>query len=36
MGARFTDALDAHAGTIGAHVTRNLLDRHLKPLFPGR
>jgi hypothetical protein len=33
MGARFTDALAAHAETIGAHVTRNLLDRHLKPLF---
>ena len=33
MGTRFTDALDAHAATIGAHVTRNLLDRHLKPLL---
>ena len=33
MGARFTGALEAHAATIGAHVTRNLLERHLKPLF---
>jgi hypothetical protein len=33
MGATYTDALDAHAGTIGGYVTRNLLERHLKPLF---
>ena len=33
MGARFTGALEEHAATIGTHVTRNLLDRHLKPLF---
>lgn len=33
MGATYTDALDAHAEVIGAHVTSNLLDRHLKPLL---
>ena len=33
MGARFPGALEAHAATIGTHVTRNLLERHLKPLF---
>lgn len=33
MGAAYTDALKTHAEVIGAHVTSNLLDRHLKPLL---
>ena len=33
MGTTYTDALDAHAEVIGAHVTRNLLERHLLPLL---
>ncbi|MBE2203311.1 MAG: hypothetical protein IAE94_03075 [Chthoniobacterales bacterium] len=33
MGARFTDALDAHAEAVGANVTHNLLERHIKPIF---
>ncbi len=36
MGPAYTDALDAHAGVIGPHVTGNLFDRHLKPLFLDR
>jgi hypothetical protein len=36
MGARFTSALDAHRAVIGAVVTENLYERHLRPLFPPR
>jgi hypothetical protein len=33
LGARYIDALEEHAGTIGRHVTDTLLERHLRPLF---
>ena len=33
MGPRFLDALDANADAIGACVTQNIFDRHIKPLF---
>lgn len=36
LGAVYTDALKAHAAIIGEHVTGNLLERHLKPLFLDR
>ena len=36
MGARYRDALDAAAGTVGTQVTDNILDRHLLRIFdPG-
>lgn len=35
MGRRFTDALEKHAEVIGANVTANLFDRHIRPLFLG-
>jgi hypothetical protein len=35
MGDRFTDLLVACRDTIAPNVTRNLLDRHLRPLFLG-
>jgi hypothetical protein len=34
MGRRYTDALGEHAAVIGPRVTANLLERHLRPLFP--
>lgn len=33
MGARFTDALEAHAGIVGRNVAGNLLERHIRPIF---
>jgi hypothetical protein len=33
LGARYTGALKAHADIVGANVTHNLLDRHIKPIF---
>ncbi len=33
LGARFLAALEENAGAIGRHVTENLLERHLRPLF---
>ncbi|AEJ60685.1 hypothetical protein Spith_0401 [Spirochaeta thermophila DSM 6578] len=35
MGERFHEALEAHREVIAARVTRNLLERHIIPLFPG-
>jgi hypothetical protein len=35
MGDRFTDLLEEHRETIEAHVTDNLLRRHIGPLFLG-
>ena len=34
-GTRYTDLLEANAGIVGEQVTRNLLDRHMRPLFLG-
>jgi len=31
--SRYTDALKAHADIVGANVTQNLLERHIKPIF---
>ena len=33
MGGRYLDALDACEASVAANVTRNILDRHLRPLF---
>ncbi len=33
MGSRFTEALDKHEAIIAEHVTTNLYDRHIRPLF---
>jgi hypothetical protein len=33
MGKTYLDALDRHSAVIGERVTRNLLERHLRPLF---
>lgn len=33
MGSRFTEALDRYKDTIAGHVTANLYDRHIRPLF---
>ncbi len=33
MGARYLDALDAHADSVTHQVCTNLLDRHIRPLF---
>ena len=35
LGARYTDALQKHAEIIAQNVTRNMFDRHLKPIFIG-
>lgn len=35
MGDRFTVALEQHAGVIAEHVTGNIYDRHIRPLFFG-
>ena len=35
MGPRFTDALKQFEPVIAEHVTANIFDRHLKPLFLG-
>jgi hypothetical protein len=35
MGSRFTGALRKYAEPIAANVTRNLYDRHIRPLFLG-
>ena len=36
MGDPFLDALRAHEDTVAAHVTGNLFDRHIKPIFLGQ
>ena len=36
MGRRFTDALEQHAKVVGDHVTQNLYERHIRPLFLGK
>ncbi len=33
LGPRYTRALETHAGVVGANVTHNLLERHIKPIF---
>jgi hypothetical protein len=33
MGKRFTDALEANEAVVGRHVTENLFERHLRPIF---
>ncbi len=33
MGPRFTDALEQYEETIAEHVTTNIFDRHIQPLF---
>jgi tagaturonate epimerase len=33
MGRRYTDALVAHEGLIAGGVARNVLERHVRPLF---
>ena len=33
FGSRYTGALKACAGTVGANVTTNLIERHIKPVF---
>ena len=33
MGTRYTDALDKHAAIVAENVGRNILDRHIRPLF---
>ncbi|MCD6288149.1 MAG: hypothetical protein J7M12_03440, partial [Candidatus Hydrogenedentes bacterium] len=33
MGDRYIDAVRAHSEIIGDHVTGNIFDRHIKPLF---
>ena len=35
MGRRYLDALKAHETEVSRNVTRNLFERHLKPLFVG-
>jgi len=34
MGGRFLEAVEAHEAVIGRAVTTNLLDRHIRPVFP--
>jgi hypothetical protein len=34
MGARYLDALDTHAEVVAHHVRENLLERHIKAVFP--
>lgn len=33
LGTEYTDALKEHTAIIGEHVTHNILERHLKPIF---
>ncbi len=35
QGSRYLDLLNANEAIVGEQVTRNLLDRHMKPLFLG-
>ena len=35
LGKRYTDALDANREMVARHVTANLYERHLKPIFGG-
>lgn len=35
LGARYTNALDTYADAVGACVTTNIFERHLKPVFIG-
>jgi hypothetical protein len=34
-GTRYTNLLDKHRDIVAQQVTRNLFDRHLRPLFVG-
>ena len=36
MGARYTAALEKYSAPIAACVTRNLYERHIRPLFLGQ
>ena len=35
MGSRYTDALEANEASVARNVTKNLFERHLKPIFLG-
>jgi len=35
MGGRFYEAVERYEGQIGPHVTKNLLERHIRPIFGG-
>jgi len=35
LGGRYSDALSAHRDVVARHVTENLYERHLKPIFGG-
>jgi len=35
MGTRYLDALSAHEAVVGRHVTENIFERHLRPVFSG-
>ncbi len=35
MGKRYTDALEANEAVVARNVTKNLFDRHIKPIFIG-
>ncbi len=35
MGALYLDALSAHQEIVGRHVTENIFERHLRPVFSG-
>ena len=35
MGARYTDALEANEDVVARNVTKNLFERHVKPIFLG-
>jgi hypothetical protein len=35
LGARYTDALEAHRESVARNVTENLWDRHMRPIFGG-
>ncbi|HEX6496107.1 MAG TPA: tagaturonate epimerase family protein [Acidobacteriaceae bacterium] len=35
MGSRYTAMLERHEGVVAENVTRNLLDRHIRPVFLG-
>ena len=36
MGRRYTDMLEAHEERVAENVTRNLFERHIRPVFLGR
>jgi hypothetical protein len=35
LGKRYTDALEANEEVVGRNVTKNLYERHIRPLFVG-